>query len=130
MRVAIVPYAEAVNTGDLHDAVFIEKRGGSNLPPPIDQAVSVSAPERIDNCATERKTKDGAADFSDDGPFTERRNKNGKPYLARVNRDDRLDVCPEAELIALTANKTKLLDTIEDFEADGVTAGGIAAQWG
>ena len=130
VRVAIVPYAEAVNTGDLHDAVFIEKRGGSNLPPPIDQAVSVDVSERIDNCATERKTKDGAADFSDDGPYTERQNRRGKTYLARINRDDRLDVCPEAELIALTANKTKLLDTIEDFEADGVTAGGIAAQWG
>ena len=135
VRVAIVPYAEAVNTGDLYDAVFIEKKGGSNLPPAIDQAVSASADDRIDNCATERKMEDGAADFSDDGPYAERtyfdsKKKKDRTYLARVNRDDRLDVCPEAELIALTANKQKLLDTIDDFEADGVTAGGIAAQWG
>ena len=135
VRVAIVPYAEAVNTGDLHDAVFIEKKGGSNLPPAIDEAVSASASGRIDNCATERKTEDGSADFSDDGPYTERtyfdsKKKKDRTYLARVNRDDRLDVCPAAELIALTANKKKLLDTIDEFEADGVTAGGIAAQWG
>jgi Flp pilus assembly protein TadG len=130
VRVAIVPYAEAVNTGDLADAVFVEERGGSNVPPPIDQAVSVSADDRIDNCATERKTKDGAADFTDDGPYSERLNKKGKTYLARVNRDDRLDVCPKAGLIALTANKDKLLDTIDDFRAAGVTAGGIAVQWG
>ena len=138
VRVAIVPYAEAVNTGKLADTVFVEKEGGSNLPPPIDKAETVSAKGRIDNCATERKDKDGAADFSDDGPYSERKNKKGKTYLAKVNRDDRISIdpdtkktmCPAAELIPLTADKQKLLDTIEDFKADGVTAGGIAAQWG
>ena len=34
-----------------------------------------------------------------------------------------MDVCPNAELIALTADKQRLLDTIDDFKADGVTAG-------
>ena len=134
VRVAIVPYAEAVNTGQLADAVFVEKRNGSNLPPPIDQAVSASATSGPDKCATERKDKDGAADFSDDGPYAERTyvdsKKKERVYLARVNRDDRLEVCPKAELIALTADKAKLLGTIDDFKADGVTAGGIAAQWG
>ncbi len=96
VRVAIVPYAEAVNTGKLADAVFVEKEGGSNLPPAIDKPVSVSAEDRPDNCATERKDKDGAADFSDDGPYTERKNKKGKIYLARVNRDDRLQSVPES----------------------------------
>ncbi len=63
-------------------------------------------------------------------PISTARRRRTEPISPRVNRDDRLDVCPEAELIALTANKKKLLDTIDDFEADGVTAGGIAAQWG
>jgi Flp pilus assembly protein TadG len=132
IRVAIVPYAEAINTGALSDTVFVERRGGSNLPPPIDRAISVSA-GALDKCATERKNKNGAADFSDDGPYTKRtyvEKKKVKTYLASVNRDDRLQVCPQAELIALTADKDKLLDTIKDFKADGVTAGGIAVQWG
>ena len=130
VRVAIVPYAEAVNTGELADAVFVETKKGSNLPPPIDAPKSVSAAKRPDNCATERKDKNGGADFSDDGPYTERYDRKGKIYLARVNRDDRVDICPQAELIALTADKRKLLDTIEEFKADGVTAGAIAVQWG
>jgi Flp pilus assembly protein TadG len=132
VRVAIVPYAEAVNTGALSDTVFVEKKGGSNIPPAIDEAISASA-GAPDTCATERKNADGSADFSDDGPYSERTytdKKKIKTYLARVNRDDRLEICPKAELIALTADSEKLLDTIEDFKAAGVTAGGIAAQWG
>lgn len=130
VRVAIVPYAEAVNTGKLADTVFVEKEGGPNLPPPVDEPLSASAATGNDDCATERKTKDGAADFSDDSPYAERRNKQGKVYLAKVNRDDRIRVCPKAKLVALTADKQKLLDAIKDFRADGVTAGGIAVQWG
>ena len=133
VRVAIVPYAEAVNTGKLKDTVFVEKKGGSDLPPLFDDPISVSLSSRPDNCATERKTAKGAADFSDDGPNavrTIRRNGKTHEYYARINRDDRMQVCPQAELVPLTADKQKLLDTIDDFRADGVTAGGIAAQWG
>jgi Flp pilus assembly protein TadG len=130
VRVAIVPYAEAVNTGKLADVVFVEEPGGSNLPPAIDSPLAAAAQPSFDGCAHERKNKDGRADFSDDSPYAERKNNKGKTYLARINRDDRIQVCPRAELIPLTANKQMLLDTIDDFVADGVTAGGIAAQWG
>lgn len=129
VRVAIVPYAEAVNTGRLADTVFVETRGGADLPPAVDAPVAVAA-SRPDACATERRLRSGAADLGDDGPGAERRNGAGKIYLARVNRDDRLGVCPSAALVPLTADKEVLLDTIEDFRASGVTAGGIAAQWG
>lgn len=147
VRVAIVPYAEAVNTGGLSDTVFVETRGGANLPPPDDAAVLASAASAPDKCATERKNPDGSADFSDDSPYSSRfyldtsGARKGKSYLARINRDDRITAgtdwygrkytkCPKAEIIPLTAKKQKLLDTIDDFEADGVTSGGIAAQWG
>jgi Flp pilus assembly protein TadG len=131
VRVAIVPYAEAVNAGKLAGTtVFVEKEGGSNLPPAVDAPVQASASSRPDNCATERKMPDGTADFTDFSPLTTRLNKQNKPYYAKVNRDDRLSVCPQAALIPLTADKQKLLDTIDAFRADGVTAGGIAAQWG
>lgn len=132
VRVALVPYAEAVNTGRLaNSSVFAEVAGGSDLPPPLDAVVQAAAgATRPDRCATERKLVDGKADHSDDGPYAERRNAAGKRYLALVNRDDRLEVCPNAELIPLTTDRQKLVDTIKDFRANGVTAGGIAAQWG
>lgn len=142
VRVAIVPYAEAVNTGKLADTVFVEQKGGPDLPPATDAPLLVSATTRPDKCATERKMQDGSADFSDDAPDQQRLNKDDKRYPAKINRDDRISVvkdkwgtvtgtkCPAAELVALTADQQKLLDTIDDFEADGVTAGGIAAQWG
>lgn len=130
VRVAIVPYSETVNTGKLSGSVFVEKAGGPDLPPPIDQAVSVATETIPDTCATERKTKDGAADFSADGPNTERTNKIGKIYLAKVNRDDRVTFCPKAQIVPLTADKQKLLNAIKAFSAEGYTAGAIAAQWG
>lgn len=145
VRVAIVPYAEAVNTGKLKDTVFVEKKGGSDLPPFLDDPISVSLASRPDNCATERKKADGTADFTDDGPNSVRivrRDGKNREYHARVNRDDRITEikdrngvvigtkCPAAALVPLTADKQRLLDTIDDFEADGVTAGAIAAQWG
>ncbi|TIN30748.1 MAG: hypothetical protein E5Y31_05845 [Mesorhizobium sp.] len=130
VRVAIVPYAEAVNTGGLADSVFVEARGGPDLPPPVDAPVSASVTPAPDKCATERKDKDGYADTSSDGPYTSRWDNNGKEYLARINRDDHMRTCPTPELIPLSADEEKLLDTIDDFSAAGVTAGGIAVQWG
>lgn len=142
VRVAIVPYAEAVNTGRLADTVFVEQKGGPDLPPAIDEPILVSATTPPDKCATERKMKNGSADYSDDSPEQQRLNKDNKLYFAKINRDDRITEvkdksgkvigtkCPAAELVALTADQQKLLDTISDFKADGVTAGGIAAQWG
>ncbi|WP_312891363.1 VWA domain-containing protein [Mesorhizobium silamurunense] len=90
----------------------------------------MSATPPKDKCATERKDKDGYADASPDGPSTSRWDNNGREYLAKVNRDDHMKNCPAPALIPLTADEDKLLDTIDDFSAAGVTAGGIAAQWG
>ncbi|HEV7251924.1 MAG TPA: pilus assembly protein [Mesorhizobium sp.] len=132
VRVAIVPYAEAVNVGALASvAVFDEKAaGGANLPAPEDAVLKASA-GASDRCATERRLQDGTADASDDSPYDRREHVlPNKFYRAKVNRDDRLGACPKAQLVALTADRAKLLRTVEDFSAAGVTAGGIAAQWG
>jgi Flp pilus assembly protein TadG len=131
VRIAIVPYAEAVNAGKLAETtVFVEKEGGPDLPPAIDAPIQAAAKAAPDSCATERKMPDGTADFTDHSPLATRLNSKNKPYYAKVNRDDRVSVCPKAALIPLTADKQKLHDTIDAFKADGVTAGGIAAQWG
>ncbi len=132
VRVALVPYADAVNAGALASTtVFREKSGGSDLPPPLAAPVAASAEQAPDTCATERKLRDGAADFTDDGPFTVRLDKQGKEYYAKVNRDDRLSSknCPNAELVPLTADRAKLLASIKDYKAIGVTAGAIGIQW-
>lgn len=131
VRIALVPYAEAVNVGKLStSSVFVERTGGPDLPPAIDDPISAGAGSRPDDCATERKYKDGTADATDDGPTKQRTNNAGKIYLAKVNRDDRLEVCPTAAMIPLTADKSKLVASIDGFRADGVTAGNIGVQWG
>jgi Flp pilus assembly protein TadG len=157
VRVALVPYASSVNTGELSNTVFAESARGSDLPPLatdklfaklrlapnlpsfIDYTSIISdASETTETCATERKTRSGAADFSSDGPDTVRTDANGKKYYALVNRDDvvvsdkvdkSMNTCPDAKIIPLTADSDALLDSIDEFKANGYTAGAIAVQW-
>ncbi|MER9951178.1 TadE/TadG family type IV pilus assembly protein [Mesorhizobium sp. M0047] len=153
VRVAIVPYASGVNAGKLAENVYAEKQGsselapvaggsllvaktGKNLLPSFSDYISIvgAAMPHPDNCATERKDKNGDADLSADGPDTVRADGNGKKYYALVNRDDHLggggmNRCPDAKVIPLTAESSALLDSIDDFRADGYTAGAIAIQW-
>ncbi len=153
IRVAIVPYASGVNAGRLAENVYTERQGSFDLPPVAGGSLLVArtgkttlpsfsdyisivgaAMPNPDNCATERKDNNGKADLSADGPDTVRTDKNGKKYYALVNRDDHLggggmNRCPDAEVIPLTADSAALLDSIDDFRADGYTAGAIAIQW-
>ena len=153
IRVAIVPYASGVNVGKLAENVYAEKQASSDLPPVAGSSLLVAetgkttlpsfsdyksivgaAMPKTDNCATERKDKNGNADLSADGPDTVRTDKTGKNYYALVNRDDHLgggsmNRCPDAEVIPLTADSGALLDSIGAFRADGYTAGAIAIQW-
>jgi Flp pilus assembly protein TadG len=117
VRVALVPYATAVNTGKLDGTVFVEKKGGTDTPPGLNDPQDVSSAP--DSCATERKKGSGTMDFSDNGPET-----------AMVNRDDRLGFCPSAALMPLTASKSALDSRIDSFTANGSTAGHIGIQWG
>jgi Flp pilus assembly protein TadG len=115
IRVAIVPYSDAVNTGALSEYVHYEKNFTKDEPPAYTGVHSVAVSGRKDNCATERK---GAQQFT-----------AASPAVAMVNRDVRLKFCPEAELQPLTADADTLLDTIDAFKADGHTAGHIGIQW-
>lgn len=117
VRVAVVPYSNSVNTGPLASAVFVEKKGGTDVPPGLDDPRTVvTAP---DKCATERKVKTGIADVTD-----------RSPKAAMVNRDDRLGSCPSAALQPLTADKAALTAGINAFQAYGATAGHIGIQFG
>ena len=117
VRVAIVPYANAVNTGSLQNVVFAEGKytAGDAEPPKLDDPIAVSAYDAPDDCATERK---GTQQFTD-----------ASPYTAKVNRDYRLDFCPSASLMPLSADATSLKTAIGKFKAGGYTAGHIGVQW-
>ncbi|MCX7305720.1 MAG: pilus assembly protein [Hyphomicrobiales bacterium] len=117
VRVALVPYANAVNTGTLQNVVFAEDKytAGDVEPPKLDDPIAVSGYTAPDACATERK---GSQQFSD-----------ASPYTAKVNRDNRLDFCPTATLVPLSADGTALKTAIGKFKAGGYTAGHIGVQW-
>jgi hypothetical protein len=114
VRVALVPYADAVNTGSLSNTVFYETKDTSGEPPAMNDPKAVSA-QRSDRCATERK---GYYQFSD-----------ASPYAAMVNRDYRLKFCPSASLRPLSSDAGMLKAEIDSFRASGHTAGHIGIQW-
>jgi Flp pilus assembly protein TadG len=114
VRVAIVPYANAVNAGILAHTVFIEEKYTEGDPPRLDNP-RLAGLRRDDRCATERK---GGLQFTD-----------ASPYGGMVNRDFRLGYCPPVPLRPLTTSLTDLEDTIDDFRARGHTAGHIGIQW-
>lgn len=113
VRVAIVPYADAVNTGSLSNVVYVEKNFTAGEPPKLEAPQAAStAPDR---CATERK---GSQQFT-----------NASPYVAKVNRDYRLAFCPKAALAPLSADLAALKKSIGTFAADGHTGGHTGIQW-
>ncbi|PHP68460.1 hypothetical protein CSC94_00150 [Zhengella mangrovi] len=114
VRLAVIPYATAVNTGSLSNVVF-QERGPADAGTAPGLASPVGVSSAIDSCATERKGKDQLSDAS--------------PYSSRINRDYRLWYCPTAALMPLTSNKGALTARINSFTANGGTAGHIGVQW-
>jgi Flp pilus assembly protein TadG len=133
-RVALIPYADAVNVGPLSHVVYAERDARSGSEPPSYAPASVitasagafpsalpaytpvqgSAPPP-DTCATDRE---GRRQYSDVGPGT-----------AMVNRDWRLRFCPASRLVPLSTDEAALKAAIDGFRAAGNTAGQIGIQW-
>ena len=135
VRVALIPYANAVNVGSslAASSVFIEtkdserKQAPCNTTPRLPSKSSNSTNNKY-NCATERK---GDYQYTDDGP-----------ELSMVNRDKFLPeyadgkadvgpsiICPKAEIMPLTSDAQALKSRIDSFEFEGGTAGHIGVQW-
>lgn len=134
VRVALIPYSQGVNAGDLSEANYIESPllptevpiGLDELDLPanklIKQVLKLLRPVN-DACTTERKKVSGrgtVADLSDDAPG-----------VAMINRDVELgkNKCPRSTVVPLTADADKLLDEIDRFSGVGGTAGHIGVQW-
>lgn len=135
VRVALIPYANAVNVGRslAASSVFIENSEGDRKQalgnaiqrPAANTSNSTNNPY---NCATERK---GDYQYTDDGPG-----------LSMVNRDIFITsfsggsagfsasiMCPKAEIMPLTSDAQALKSRIDAFEFEGGTAGHIGVQW-
>jgi len=115
VRIALVPYADAVNTGSLANVVYVESGPSADSEPPGLNAPRPVAATAPDKCATDRE---GTYQFSDAGPET-----------AMVNRDYRLAFCPKAALVPLSARMSTLHGAIDAFSASGHTAGQIGIQF-
>lgn len=135
VRVALIPYSQGVNAGDLNKANYIEDAGGriSDAPIGLDELnLPINAVVKLvlgllkpasDKCTTERKQMVNGqlvADMSDVAPGA-----------AMINRDKRLakNKCPSSAVTPLTANRDDLLGEISRFSGVGSTAGHIGVQW-
>ena len=114
VRVALAPYSTAVNAGDYaidatNDDLWIrtDRRGRT-------RRVNPGRGTQID-CVTERANTNGNA-FNDEPPATE--------YFGR-----RAGWCNAAEITPLTANRVALRRTIDNYNADGMTAGHLGIAW-
>jgi Flp pilus assembly protein TadG len=126
VRVAIVPYANSVNAGNLAStSVFVERNASDRKQAPGSEApIAVSGGPRPDNCATERK---GNEQYTDAGPDVAMVSRD--LLLTDFSEDGKTRACPIAALAPLTANADALKTTIDSFVAEGGTAGHIGIQW-
>jgi hypothetical protein len=139
-RVAIAPFAPAVNVGDYFKAVTNEDPNGS---PPVysypsscykkngklkdscegdsDYLVSPGYKARS-RCVVERT---GTYEAKEDAPAS------GKwiPSWNAVTGSNSTSCTPAVSIVPLTADKTKLKDTIDQFSASGATAGAVGTGW-
>lgn len=125
-KVALVPYAAAVNVGSYANDVRGTLTNGQCDTPGCQQYRFYNADnDRItysaSNCVTERI---GAAAYTDAAPSTAR---VGRHYIGTPNGD--ANRCPGAAIIPMTTNRTTLKNSIDAYQAQGSTAGQIGLAW-
>ncbi len=122
-KIALIPYSMGVNLGSRAADARGRPRAGTCTTPGCEslrfrnmdwQNVTFGA----STCVSERT---GAEAFTDRPPTTA---PVGWNYASPNNP------CLDSELIPLTANKTAVLDAIDDLTATGSTAGQIGIAWG
>ncbi|HEV2504979.1 MAG TPA: pilus assembly protein [Mesorhizobium sp.] len=135
VRVALIPYANAVNVGSslAASSVFIEtkeserKQAPGNTEPRLPSNSSNGTNNKY-NCATERK---GDYQYTDDGP--ERSMVNRDMFITTFSGGSAgfsaSIMCPKAEIMPLTSDAQALKSRIDSFEFEGGTAGHIGVQW-
>ncbi|MEX3011842.1 pilus assembly protein TadG-related protein [Hoeflea sp. TYP-13] len=145
VRISLVPYSWAVNTGPLAKYVYPDFKSKKSAAPVWDQdlfdttgvgydvasfqatgnmsdMVANADGSAVDKCATDRKKPISGTSYQ---------HKDANPSYGMISRDSRLDTvnCPSAELMLLSSDNTALTNTINSLAASGWTAGHIGLQW-
>ena len=105
VRASIVPYSSSVNLGGFYDA-----------------AVGPNAPDRGSSCITERE---GINSFEDVVP-----DENIVETLYETDVDLNPTLCLEAQILPLTGDRDELLDSVDNLDTVGATAGHTGVTWG
>lgn len=143
VRMAIVPFANAVNVGSslASQSVFSEKavtpyRGWQigNRDPRLAKYYN-SSPDyykRPDNCATELKDASSNYVAEDVGPgaFMPHRDILLSQFAGGQAGWGSSQACPSAALVPLTTDQSVLTNLINSLSPNGGTAGHIGIQWG
>ena len=122
-KVAIVPYAVAVNTGPYADQLRGAYTPGNCTTPgckkyTFNNTYGSSLTHTISDCVTERV---GAQAYTDVSPLTA---PLGRNYASPNNP------CIVSPITPLSANKKVLKDAVKDLKAGGSTGGQIGVAWG
>ncbi|WP_419907028.1 pilus assembly protein TadG-related protein [Hoeflea sp.] len=145
VRISLIPYSYAVNTGPLAQYVYADfKQKTSDAPAystvlfddtgvgydisafqetgDMDDMYANDDGTPIDDCATDRKAPNSG---------TSHQYSDANPSYGMLPRDSRLhtDWCPSAALMPLSADETALKNRIGELSASGWTAGHIGLQW-
>ncbi len=113
-RVALAPFSDAVRPGN----VLTDVRGQRPSTSRFQDNEGRWKTYKLSPCVSER---DGNGAYTDIAPVGN--DKVGPVYT----RDGSCN--PGAEIVPLTANRAKLVDTIDDLRASGWTAGHIGTAW-
>ena len=122
-RIALVPYANAVNVGSYASKVRGTYTSGTCASPGC-QYFKFTNPygwqvtHQISNCVTERI---GADAYTDTAPST---SQAGRYYPSQENP------CLTNQIVPLSSDKTYLEAQIDSFEASGSTGGQVGVAWG
>lgn len=129
-RVAIVPYANSVNVGNLAAKSVYAERSPEDRTKTQGNTVLIGRTP-ADKCATERP---GLYQYKNDGPDVSMVHRDYflDGYLAKYTTSRpyyKPDPCPTTPIVPLTASVKALQDSVDSFKVDGGTAGHIGIQW-
>lgn len=122
-KIAIVPYAAAVNAGSHANSARGSILAGTCLSPGclIFQFLNPFGQLRLHNISTCVTERTGANAFTDAAPSV---------ALLGANYPVASNSCPPNPVVPLTSDKSKLKGAIDALEASGSTAGHIGVAWG
>lgn len=126
-KVALIPYANAVNVGNYANSVRGTLTSGTSQTPgsqsyQFRNNSNAWTTYSASTCVTERT---GTSAYTNVAPTASAR--VGRHYIGTASGDG--NVCPTAQIVPLTTNRTTLKNNIDTYQARGSTAGHIGLAW-